>query len=805
MFNKYKKIVAVTALLGMMSSIFPQNYVNVYAGTSNSSSENYVYSKTVDIGASNLRGIDINGNDKYVVSCPNENAGDGKVYKYTDDGNATAIITGLNFPTGVVATTSSEIYVVDADLQQPKVLKYDSNGQNHIQIGTNGDGVGQYNLPYSIDADNDGNIYVTDFNSKKILKFNADGTFNKEITDMNTPCGIAVDRANGYVYVTDMNDYSVKKYNLDLDEETVSNEEWTNLHCPVSLAVDKDGNVFVLINDLESENINPNSVEKFNSNGKLIATFGETGNGDGQLYADGDIAIDGDGNVYVTDVTNRIQKFSIKSQEPEEPEVTTPAAVSVKISGTEKVGNTLRAKLMIEEESKTTTGAAVTNEFTTSAAVRYEWYRLDNSDSEFNNLIGTDTTYKLIESDFGKFIGVIATYENESYKDITGKITKDTTTTSSSSSSSKSKSKTTQITVDVTDGKNDNAVSKTVIERIIQSDGTKKDTVEYTADKAQETVDALIKSGKDVARIVLPDSKDEVSESKVNIPISTISVLSKGNINFEIETENARIALNKESMLGLSQDGQLNGDLYFRLVPVKDKKKQEEIQTRANKEQVVREISGNSNVQVLGRPMEIETNISNKTVSIILPLKDAIIPSDPEKREAFLKDLGIFIEHSDGEKAVVRGEIVEYASGVLGVKFDVNKFSTFTIVKLNQDLTVGAWKNTEQGWTYIKDGKSVTGWNLINGYWYLMDSIGIMQTGWQQVNGVWYSLNNDGSMAINWKQTNGYWYLLNNDGSMMTGWQEAYGKWYYLYSNGSMASNTEIDGFRVDASGAWVK
>jgi len=803
MFDKYKKIVAVTALLGMMSSIIPQNYVNVYAGTTNPSSEKYVYSKTVDIGASNLRGIDINGNDKYVVSCPNENAGDGKVYKYTDSGNATAIITGLNFPTSVVATTSSAIYVVDADLEQPKVLKYDSNGQNPVQVGSKGDGVGQYNLPYSIDSDNDGNIYVTDFNSKKILKFNADGTFNKEITDMNTPCGIAVDRVNGYVYVTDMNDYSVRKYNLDLDEETVSDAEWTNLHCPVSLAVDKYGNVFVLINDLESENIDPNSVKKFNSSGKLIATFGETGNGDGQLYADGDIAIDGDGNVYVTDVTNRIQKFSVES---EEPEVTTPAAVSVKISGTEKVGNTLSAKLVIEEESKTTTGAAVTNELTTSGAVTYEWYRLDNSDSDFNNLIGTDKTYKLTGSDLDKFIGVIATYDNESYKDVTGKITKDTTTnTSSSSSSSKSKSKTTQITADVTDGKNDNAVSKTVIERTTQSDGTKKDNVQYTADKAQQTVDSLIKSGKDVARIVLPDAKDEVSEANVNIPISTISVLSKGNINLEIDTENARISLNKESILGLSQDGQINGDLYFRLVPVKDEKKQEEIQTRANKEQAVREVSGNSNVQVLGRPMEIETNISNKTVSITLPLKDVTIPSDPAQREAFLKDLGIFIEHSDGEKVVARGEIVEYAPGVLGVKFDVNKFSTFTIIKLNQESTSGTWKNTEQGWKYIKDGQYVTGWNLINGYWYLMDSTGIMETGWQQVNGVWYLLNNNGPMAINWKQINGYWYLLNNDGAMITGWQQVYGKWYYLYSNGSMASNTEIDGFRVDASGAWVK
>jgi glucan-binding YG repeat protein len=59
-------------------------------------------------------------------------------------------------------------------------------------------------------------------------------------------------------------------------------------------------------------------------------------------------------------------------------------------------------------------------------------------------------------------------------------------------------------------------------------------------------------------------------------------------------------------------------------------------------------------------------------------------------------------------------------------------------------------------------------------------------------------------MATGWQQVNGNWYLLKDNGSMATGWQQTNGKWYYLYSDGSMASNAVVDGYKVDASGAWV-
>ena len=107
------------------------------------------------------------------------------------------------------------------------------------------------------------------------------------------------------------------------------------------------------------------------------------------------------------------------------------------------------------------------------------------------------------------------------------------------------------------------------------------------------------------------------------------------------------------------------------------------------------------------------------------------------------------------------------------------------------------WHGSGNNWYYVNAGKKVTGWLGINGEdWYYFNSNGDMLSGWQKVDGKWYLMNtnHDGTY-----------------GKMLTGWQQVNGKWYYLNKKhdgtfGAMLANTTTpDGYRVNADGVWVQ
>jgi len=76
---------------------------------------------------------------------------------------------------------------------------------------------------------------------------------------------------------------------------------------------------------------------------------------------------------------------------------------------------------------------------------------------------------------------------------------------------------------------------------------------------------------------------------------------------------------------------------------------------------------------------------------------------------------------------------------------------------------------------------------------------------WYLSNGSWYFLKNIGIYATGWNTIDNHWYYLGSNGAMKIGWIYYNGKWYYCYPvSGDMATNTIIDGYRVDSSGAWV-
>lgn len=190
--------------------------------------------------------------------------------------------------------------------------------------------------PRGIAVDNDGDIYVTNFEDYPIKKFTKDGKFIKGIGKRGKgkgefiwPWGIAVDKRNGDVYATDVyaprakefekSNLCVQKFNNDgkflkrWGGELVKVNSWfppkltflgdNTIEFAEGIAVDSKGYVYVL------EKFGPR-VSKFNSNGSLVKRWGKKGTAPGEFNAPEAICVDKDGNVYVADTgNNRVQKF----------------------------------------------------------------------------------------------------------------------------------------------------------------------------------------------------------------------------------------------------------------------------------------------------------------------------------------------------------------------------------------------------------------------------------------------------------------------------------------------------------------
>ncbi|GGN98017.1 cadherin-like beta sandwich domain-containing protein [Saccharibacillus kuerlensis] len=224
--------------------------------------------------------------------------------------------------------------------------------------------------------------------------------------------------------------------------------------------------------------------------------------------------------------------------------------------------------------------------------------------------------------------------------------------------------------------------------------GSVRDVITLNEAYSTEALKKLAESGGKVARVVIPDEKDEVTDQRLNVAKAAVKALGTADVNMEIFTENVKIIVPQASMDGFDDD------LYFHLVPIKEESERLAVENRARVERIVRQVAQNDQITVVARPMTIETNMQSRAVTLVLPLTGVTLPSNPAEREAFLSDLAIFIEHSDGDKELIRAKVVDYKPGLKGLEFDVNKFSTFTILNMNGadlDSLLGPADGSEAG------------------------------------------------------------------------------------------------------------
>lgn len=210
------------------------------------------------------------------------------------------------------------LYVVDRDGNRIQV--FDKMGTFLFKWGTKGTGNGEFTVPYSVDVDSQGNVWVADRGNHRIQKFDSNGNFlfkfgkfGSAQGEFDNPRQVAIDNEMKYLYVVDSKNNRIQKF----DVNGVFVKSWGSkgsgdgkFDLPVSVIIDSSGDI--IVNDRGN-----NRVQKFDSEGNVLLSFGSTGTGDGQFAEVEHMATDKFNNIYVNDPQSgpdgsgnpRVQKF----------------------------------------------------------------------------------------------------------------------------------------------------------------------------------------------------------------------------------------------------------------------------------------------------------------------------------------------------------------------------------------------------------------------------------------------------------------------------------------------------------------
>jgi sugar lactone lactonase YvrE len=245
--------------------------------------------------------------------------------EYNEKGVHIGQINGLPMsagPKGLAVGSSESLYV--AESLGDRVERFSLGELKQV--------IGEMRLafPSGVAVDANSHVFVAD--GTKVDEFNATGVFEREFGEFGTgldqlrlPQEMALD-SHGNLWIADKGNNRIDEFSSSGSFEAVgygvidgSNAlERCNKHTgcqagiagpnegqlnsPTGLAIDSEGNVFVT--DMGNAR-----VEEYDETGKFIAQFGSRGAGAGQLTGPDGVAVDSNGNVWVSDENERVTKW----------------------------------------------------------------------------------------------------------------------------------------------------------------------------------------------------------------------------------------------------------------------------------------------------------------------------------------------------------------------------------------------------------------------------------------------------------------------------------------------------------------
>jgi sugar lactone lactonase YvrE len=217
-------------------------------------------------------------------------------------------------PYGIAIDSKGLVYVADQKVGAIFIFNTETRDTQLIRNGYEA----HFGLINGLALDDNDRLFVSDGKMHRVLIFNTKHEVENQITEgLVDPVGLAIDTENRFLYVVDTQQDQVIVYDADTMKPLRRIGTGGKNHflttpgdfgAPSNVALDRDGNIYV------TDTMN-NRVEIFDAEGNFISLFGKHGDGPGYLARPKGIAVDGDGHIWVADAyQDRVQVFNREGQ-----------------------------------------------------------------------------------------------------------------------------------------------------------------------------------------------------------------------------------------------------------------------------------------------------------------------------------------------------------------------------------------------------------------------------------------------------------------------------------------------------------
>jgi len=217
-------------------------------------------------------------------------------------------------PYGIAIDSKGLVYVADQKVGAIFIFNTETRDVQLIRNGYEA----HFGWVNGLAIDDDDRLFVSDGKMNRVLIFDSKhqviGQIHEGIAD---PVGLAIDTQNRFLYVVDTQQDQVIVFDADTLKElrrigTGGKNHWLttpgDFGAPSNVALDKEGNVYV------TDTMN-NRVEIFDADGNFLSQFGRHGDGPGYLARPKGVAVDGDGHIWIADsYQDRVQVFNREGQ-----------------------------------------------------------------------------------------------------------------------------------------------------------------------------------------------------------------------------------------------------------------------------------------------------------------------------------------------------------------------------------------------------------------------------------------------------------------------------------------------------------